>query len=83
MTDKNDKKEFLFSLKREIEKNEKERANLQGELSAFLKRLKNEFKISGVDELRKKIAELEKQVKDNEKKIEAGIDELKEKYELG
>ncbi len=72
----------LFRLKKKVDDAKDTVNELKGQQTALLKQLKEEWKCSTIEEAEKKRNVLVKEIDELTNKIEKGIAELEEKYEL-
>lgn len=74
------KESDLLRLKEQIDEASKETAELNGELTARMKQLKQDWKCANVKEAKKLLVNLDKQILSLDKQIEKGLNELEEHY---
>lgn len=74
--------EKLLQLKQDIDKAKLKAAGLEGQLKGLMKDLKDNWECTTIAQAEKKVTALEKEVTDLSGKIEKGVVELEEKYEL-
>jgi len=72
----------LYKLKEKVEKAKIEVSELKGHKSALEKQLKKDWGCDSVEEAEKKLETMKKEVAKLDKDIEAGIEELEEKYNV-
>jgi len=72
----------LYKLKEKVEKAKTEVSELNGHKSALMKQLEKEWGCKTVPEAEKKLETMKKEVAKLDKDIEAGIEELEEKYNV-
>lgn len=70
----------LLRLKEQIDEASKEAAELNGELTARMKQLKQDWKCNNLKEAKKHLISLDKQIESLDKQIEEGLNELEEQY---
>lgn len=76
-----DEKELL-KLKEEINDAKNETSELKGQEKYLMKELKDNWKCSTIQDAKTTLNDLEKEIKQIDKKIEEGIQELKEQYNV-
>jgi len=74
-------KEKLMDLKEQIETKKTQLANLQGQLDAAKKRLKDEFGCKSLADAKKKLADMQKERDKLEKSIETRVEAFETEYE--
>lgn len=72
----------LLRLKGEVDKAKSTVAELNGQLTAMMKQLKKDWGVSSVDEGEKLLKKMKKDLETLEEKIEKGVNEIEEKYEV-
>ena len=72
----------LLKLKKQIDEANASISELKGQLSALLKQLKDDWKCNSVEDAEKLIVKMDKEIASLNNKIEEGMEELEEKYEL-
>ena len=72
----------LLKLKKQIDEANASVSELKGQLSALLKQLKDDWKCNSVEDAEKLIVKMDKEIASLNNKIEEGMEELEEKYEL-
>ena len=70
----------LLNLKKEINDAKAEVAGLNGQLTALMKQLKDDWGCTTLDQADKKIAQMEEEITKVQKQLQEGIAELQEKY---
>jgi hypothetical protein len=70
----------LLELKEEINDAKTKTSELTGQQNAVLQQFKNEFGCKTINEAKTKLAEIEKTIAIQEKKIAKGVGEIEEKY---
>lgn len=71
----------LLALQKRIEQTKQERARVEGELKALLKRLADEFGTSDVKAIEKKIAGMRAMAERLRKQVDAGLATLRKEME--
>ena len=69
-------------MKKQIDEANASVSELKGQLSALLKQLKDDWKCNSVEDAEKLIVKMDKEIASLNNKIEEGMEELEEKYEL-
>jgi uncharacterized protein YukE len=72
----------LLRLKQQIEKAKTTISELSGRKQYLMKQLKDNWECSSVEEAKEKMAILSNEIEELNLKIESGIQELEEKYQL-
>jgi predicted nucleic acid-binding Zn-ribbon protein len=71
----------LLSMKEKIEGAKEKRAQLKGELNELMRRLKQDYGITNIKQAEKKVKEMQAQIVEMDKEIEAGVAKLEKDYE--
>ncbi|HDY89978.1 MAG TPA: hypothetical protein ENH82_17890 [bacterium] len=74
--------EKLLELKKEIDEAKTEISELKGSKTQLMKDLKGQWNCTTLEEAKKKYAKGKEDIADIDKRIEKGVEELNEKYEL-
>ncbi len=72
--------EDLLDLKRDIDEAKTKVAELNGQVTALLRQLKEEWKCSSIQEAEEKLRKLDLKITSIQKEIDKGCAELEEKY---
>lgn len=75
-------KDQLLELKEEIDNAKSETSKLEGKLEHLKGQLKKEWKCNSVKEAEEKLEEMKQESDKIQEKIDKGVRELEEKYEL-
>ena len=73
----------LLDLKKTIDETKDEVKQLEGRQKYLMQQLKKEWKCSNLEQAKKKLEKMKKDVADIDEKIKEGVAVLEEKYELG
>jgi HD-GYP domain-containing protein (c-di-GMP phosphodiesterase class II) len=76
------KEQEIFKLKEQIDKYKSKLSEKKGRREGLLEDIKNKWNCASLDELNEKIEEMENQKEDVQSKIDEGIEELENNYEL-
>ena len=72
----------LLELKDKVDKAKQVVSELTGQKNALLKQLKDDWQCKTIDEAETKLTKMDKDIDILEKKIENGVQELEEKYNV-
>jgi len=72
----------LLDLKKKVDTAGEEVTRLQGQEDLLKKQLKKDWGCSTIEQARKKVKVMERQIEELEDKIEEGISDLEENYEV-
>ena len=70
----------IMKVKEEVDDAKQTKSRLEGEIDSLFKRLKKEFKVSTIQEAKKKEKELVDEANKLEEEIETGLNKLEELY---
>ena len=70
----------LFKIKEEIEEKKTDKARLEGQISTLMGDLKKTFKISTIEEAKKKLDKMKKDMEKLEVDFTTGMGKLEEEY---
>jgi HD-GYP domain-containing protein (c-di-GMP phosphodiesterase class II) len=76
------KEQEIFKLKEQIDKYKSKLSEKKGRREGLLEDIKKKWNCASLDELNEKIEEMENQKEDVQGKIDEGIEELENNYEL-
>jgi len=74
--------EKLLQLKQDIDEAKLKAAGLEGQLKGHMKDLKDNWKCTTIAQAEKKVKDLEKEVLELSDKVDKGMAELEERYEI-
>ena len=72
----------LLDLKKDIDEAKTKKSELVGQKNALMTQLKNDWKCKTVEEAQTKLKTMGEDIEDIENKIEKGVTELQEKYNI-
>jgi predicted nuclease with TOPRIM domain len=72
----------LLQLKKDVEAAKQTVSELTGQKTALINQLKTDWKCNSVEEAEDKLKEMETEISFIDKKIEKGVKELEEKYQI-
>jgi len=72
----------LLDLKKDIDEAKTKKSELVGQKNALMSQLKNDWDCKTVEEAQKKLKTMGEEIEDIEDKIEKGVTDLQEKYNV-
>jgi hypothetical protein len=75
--------EKLLSMKEQINTAKTNKAKEEGKLEELDKRLVDEFEVTGIDEAKKLLAKMEKEMETKQTQLDKGLQKLEDDYEWG
>jgi hypothetical protein len=73
----------LSKMKQDIEDQRAEKNRAEGQLTALMKQLKDEFGFESVEAAEEKLEEMQKEIEEADEKMEKDVDAFEKKYGMG